>query len=204
MLRSMIRPVLRAACRRLVPAGSQRWYLVQDVLSALPRTRGGPCLQSRFYQATLPECGPGLQLFGTVQLHRPERIRIGARVTLAHGVHITGHDDVTLGDDVAIGPYTVINSGDHRHTDPGLPITSQGHVTGPITISDDVWIAAHCVVLRGVRIASGVVVAAMSVVRDDLPGEVVAAGVPAQVKRDRAAPSGTRANRARGTGPALP
>jgi acetyltransferase-like isoleucine patch superfamily enzyme len=181
----MIHSLARRLCRRLVPAGSQRWYLTQDVLSTLPRTRGGPCLQSRFYEATLPQCGPGLQLFGSVQLHRPERIRIGARVILAHGVHITGHDTVTLGDDVSVGPYTVINSGDHRHTDPGRPINRQGHVTGPITIADDVWIGAHCVVLRGVSIASGVVVAAMSVVRDDLPGDVLAAGIPAQVKRSR-------------------
>lgn len=181
----MIKKVAYALCRRVVPVGSQRWYLVQSLLAVLPRTRGGPCLQSRFYEATLPACGSGLQLFGTVHLHRPEKIRIGSRVILAQGVHITGHDRVTVGDDVAIGPYTVINSGDHRHADPGRPIVSQGHDVGPITIDDNVWIAAHCVVLRGVRIGSGAIVAAMSVVRDDVPENAIVAGAPAEVKRSR-------------------
>lgn len=181
----MLRMTVRTISRCLFPPGSQRWYLLQGTLAMLPRRRGGPCLLSRFYQATLPECGGGLQVFGAVHLHRPELIRIGTGVTLAHGVHITAHDWVTIGDDVSIGPYTVISSGDHRHSDPDRPIRLQGHVISPITIADNVWIAAHCVVLRGVRIGSGAVVAAMSVVRDDVPQGAVVAGAPARVRRHR-------------------
>lgn len=181
----MLRMSVRTVSRCLLPPGSQRWYLMQDLLAMLPRTRGGPCLLSRFYQATLPECGGGLQLFGSVHLHRPELIRIGTGVTLAQGVHITAHDWVTIGDDVSIGPYTVINSGDHRHSDPSRPIRLQGHVASPITIAGNVWIAAHCVVLRGVHIGPGAVVAAMSVVREDVPRGAVVAGAPARVRRSR-------------------
>lgn len=187
----MIKELAYALLRRVTPVGSQRWYLMQSLVAVLPRTRGGPCLQSRFYEATLPACGSGLQLFGSVYLHRPEKIRIGSRVILAQGVHITGHDWVTVGDDVAIGPYTVMNSGDHRHADPRRLIGSQGHVVAPITIANNVWIAAHCVILRGVRIGSGVVVAAMSVVREDVPDNVVVAGAPAEVKRSRVPAAGT-------------
>ncbi len=177
--------VRQRTTRWLLRPGSQRWYVVQSLLAVLPRTRGGPSLQSRFYEATLPDCGPGLQLFGAVQLHRPERIHLGARVVLAHGVHITGHDEVVIGDDVAVGPYTVITSGDHRHTDVDVPIHVQGHVTGPVVIESNVWIAAHCVVLRGAHIASGAVVGAMSVVRGEVPPDTVNAGIPSQVRRSR-------------------
>jgi acetyltransferase-like isoleucine patch superfamily enzyme len=89
-----------------------------------------------------------------------------------------------------IGPYTVINSGDHGFADPDVLIREQGHLTGPITIEDDTWIAAHCVVLRGVRIGTGAVVGAMSVVREDVPAKAVVAGVPAQVRRNRNDPAG--------------
>ena len=177
--------VLRYSARRLLRPGSQRWYLVQSLLAALPRTRGGPSLQSRFYEATLPSCGPGLQLFGAVHLHRPEHIHLGARVILAEGVHITGHDNVVVGDDVAIGPYTVISSGDHRHGDLNIPIHAQGHDTTPVVIGSNVWIAAHCVVLRGARIASGAVIGAMSLVRGEVRSDTVSAGVSAQVRRQR-------------------
>lgn len=189
----MFKSLLRTVSRAVLPPGTQRWYRVQSLLAVLPRGRGGrPCLQARFYQLTLPRCGSALQLYGGVHLHRPERISIGHRVLLAEGVHITGHEDVVIGDDVMIGPYTVINSGDHGIADPDVLIREQGHVTGPITIEDDTWIAAHCVVLRGVRIGSGAVVGAMSVVREDVPGKAVVAGVPAQVRRSRELPGRLR------------
>jgi galactoside O-acetyltransferase len=182
----MLKSLLRSAFRTALPPGTQRWYRAQSLLAVLPRGRGGrPCLQARFYQLTLPRCGSALQLYGAVHLHRPERISIGSRVLLNEGVHITGHEDVVIGDDVMIGPYTVINSGDHGFADPDVLIREQGHLTGPITIEDDTWIAAHCVVLRGVRIGSGAVVGAMSVVREDVPAGSVVAGVPAQVRRHR-------------------
>lgn len=59
-------------------------------------------------------------------------------------------------------------------------------MVAPITIGDDVWIAAHCVIVRGVHIGSGAVVAAMSVVREDVPRHAVVVGVAAQVKGSRA------------------
>ena len=39
----------------------------------------------------------------------------------------------------------VINSGDHNYSDLAQLIESQGHIVGPITIGNDVWLGAHCV-----------------------------------------------------------
>jgi acetyltransferase-like isoleucine patch superfamily enzyme len=52
---------------------------------------------------------------------------------------------------------------------------------GNITIENDVWIGAHCVVLGGVTIANGAVVAANSVVIKDVPAFSIVAGSPAKV-----------------------
>ena len=53
-------------------------------------------------------------------------------------------------------------------------------------IGDDVWIGSHAVILAGVQIGNGVVVAAGAVVTRDVPARSVVAGVPARVLKTRA------------------
>lgn len=52
---------------------------------------------------------------------------------------------------------------------------------GCIEIGNDVWIGAHSVVLSGVKIGDGAIIAANSVVTKDIPEYSIAAGVPAKV-----------------------
>lgn len=53
----------------------------------------------------------------------------------------------------------------------------------PVIIGDDVWIGARSVILPGVKIGNNVVVAAGAVVTQDIPDNVLVAGVPAKIKR---------------------
>lgn len=55
----------------------------------------------------------------------------------------------------------------------------------PVTIGNDVWIAAGAVITRGVRIGNGAVVAANAVVTRDVPDYAIVAGVPAKVIKYR-------------------
>jgi virginiamycin A acetyltransferase len=58
----------------------------------------------------------------------------------------------------------------------------------PPAIGNDVWLGAHAVVLQGVRIGDGAVVAAGAVVTKDVPPYAIVAGVPAQILRCRFGP----------------
>ena len=53
--------------------------------------------------------------------------------------------------------------------------------SAPITIEDDVWIGARCIILKGVTIGARSIIAAGSVVTKDIPADVVAGGNPCRV-----------------------
>ena len=89
---------------------------------------------------------------------------------------------VTIGNDCLIGEYVSIRDADHG-TEPGTPMRSQAHASAPIVIGDDVWIARGAVILKGVTIGSGAVVAANSVVNRDVEPNSIVGGVPARLLR---------------------
>jgi len=92
---------------------------------------------------------------------------------------------IRIGSRVLIGPYAVIRAANHRIDRIDVPIIEQGHLPGEIVIEDDVWIGAHAVILPGVRIGRGAVIAAASVVTRDVDPFAVVAGAPASVLRLR-------------------
>jgi maltose O-acetyltransferase len=111
------------------------------------------------------------------------RISFGERTWLSPGVRIYSHGDapVQIGADCDIGPEVVILTGSHeigergRRAGPGT--------AAPVTIADGCWIGARALILGGVTIGPGSVIAAGSVVVSDVPENVLAAGVPARTRR---------------------
>jgi maltose O-acetyltransferase len=58
-------------------------------------------------------------------------------------------------------------------------------VTKPVTIEDDLWIGANCVILPGITLHKGSVVGAGAVVTKDVPENAIAVGVPAKILKYR-------------------
>jgi acetyltransferase-like isoleucine patch superfamily enzyme len=56
--------------------------------------------------------------------------------------------------------------------------------TSPVVIGDNVWIGANVIILKGVQIGSGSVLAAGAVVTKDVPARCVVAGNPAKVVKE--------------------
>jgi acetyltransferase-like isoleucine patch superfamily enzyme len=71
--------------------------------------------------------------------------------------------------------------GNHTFARRDLPIRAQPTEERPIVIEDDVWLGASAIVLSGVTVGQGSVVAAGAVVTHSLPPYSVARGVPAQI-----------------------
>ncbi|MGF1679618.1 MAG: acyltransferase [Candidatus Methylacidiphilales bacterium] len=114
-------------------------------------------------------------------------IVIGEKVGLNVGVYINsgfGHG-IRIGNQVMIGPLVMMRASKHKTDDVGRPMQDQGHEPGEIIIEDDVWIGAGVVISGTVRVGTGAVIGANSVVTRDVPPYSFVGGVPAKIIRDR-------------------
>lgn len=112
------------------------------------------------------------------------RLNIGAFTFLGQGAEIEVNDRVDIGTGVLIAPGVYIT--DHNHdTRPGPPMYLRPCIAAPVRIGDDVWIGRNAVILPGVTIGDGAVIAAGAVVTRDVPASAIVAGVPARLMRRR-------------------
>lgn len=102
--------------------------------------------------------------------------------------------NVTLGRYAMLASHVAIVSNDHDPSKPGTPIIFSGFpMPAPTVIDDDVWIGYRALIMAGVRIGRGAIIAAHAVVTRDVPPYEVHAGVPAKKVRDRFANAEDRA-----------
>jgi acetyltransferase-like isoleucine patch superfamily enzyme len=111
-------------------------------------------------------------------------VRLGNRVEINNFSIVNGTGGVDIGDDTLIGPGVRIISYQHRFA-AGQTIRSQTTEGEAIRIGRDCWIGANAVILAGVKVGEGAVVAAGAVVTRDVPDGALVAGVPAVVKKHR-------------------
>jgi galactoside O-acetyltransferase len=145
--------------------------------------------------------GEDNDLGGYWLIHEPDaEIRMGSRIELTEGCTVDVVESVTLGDDVFIAAEVYIADHDSHH--PDWSVRSKDHYArrkgqkdwsavphAPVRIEDKAWIGRRAMVLKGVTIGEGAVVAAGAVVTRDVAPWTVVAGVPAAEIR-RLEPSG--------------
>lgn len=109
-------------------------------------------------------------------------IQIGARSRI-HGTCIHAYRSVSIGMNCLIAANCqIIDSNGHELSAPNVDNRPNTKDEGmPVVIEDSVWIGANSFILPGVRIGRGSVVAACSVVSQDIPPMVVVAVNPAKI-----------------------
>lgn len=117
----------------------------------------------------------------------PLHVAYGSNTHIGNGFYanfdlvLVDDGEVHIGDRVMVGPHVTITTTGHPvHPD----LRRDGRqFSVPVRIEDDVWLGAQVVVLPGVTIGAGSVVASGAVVTRDVPPGVVAGGVPCRVLR---------------------
>lgn len=95
--------------------------------------------------------------------------------------------DLTVGNDVLFaGRISFVGGNDHVFSVPGRTIwhSPRGQERG-ITVKDDVWVGTGCILMGGITIGTGSVIAAGAVVTKDVPPCEIWGGVPARKIKDR-------------------
>ena len=169
------------------PGTMLRRFLYRPLFASAGSFRSGVGVVIQGFRNIRLGNGVGLNRHSSLYAARGE-ITLGNRVFLGDFSAINANDArIVIGNDVAIGPMTLIQGANHKFDDRNMPIIDQGHVESFVVIEDNVWIAAHCTIVPGVRIHRGAVVGAGSVVTKDVPPDAVVAGTPARVLRFRGA-----------------
>lgn len=106
-----------------------------------------------------------------------QNISVGKGVFINACCHFQDQGGITIGDGAQIGHNVVLATLNHEAEPSRRKITKPG----PITIGENVWIGSNAVVVPGVSIGDGAIVAAGAVVTKDVPPNAVVGGVPARV-----------------------
>jgi acetyltransferase-like isoleucine patch superfamily enzyme len=153
--------------------------------------------------------GKGSKIGRGAKLVSPHLIDVGAGVVIGEQVWLNAKDDrgdgkstlifgngtyvgrfvqinawrsVVIGEEVMIADRVFISDADHNFTASDVPIKKQGDsFRGAVTLRNGCWIGIGAVILPGVTIGHNSVIAANSVVTEDVPDRSVAGGIPARV-----------------------
>ena len=96
---------------------------------------------------------------------------------------------IEIGDNVLMGPRVTMSAENHNFTHTDIPMKEQGVTRNSIVIEDDCWIGSNAVIVAGVRVGQGSIIAAGAVVTKDVPQYAIVTGVPAKVQSWRKAES---------------
>lgn len=165
------------------------------LLLPLPSFGWGIKFRGWLYSKLIKQCGKNLSLSSLVNIYNPSTLICGDNVYLGYCSYI-GDGDIRLGDEVVIGPYVSITAGNHLFKDGSVRFG--GYAYKPISIGRGTWIGAHASILSGVTIGKGCIVAAGSVVVNDVEDGKIVGGAPARILKDNDLESGRQAGVQRG------
>lgn len=114
-------------------------------------------------------------------------LQVGNRSNIGPFAYIGCSGGITIGDDVMMGPRVSLFAENHNFKSCDVTMRSQGVTRQSIVVEDDCWLASGSIILAGVKIGKGSIVAAGSIVTKDVPPYSIAAGSPAKVIKSRQA-----------------
>jgi|WetSurMetagenome_2_1015567.scaffolds.fasta_scaffold487059_2 acetyltransferase-like isoleucine patch superfamily enzyme len=113
-----------------------------------------------------------------ISVNKGAKLEIGSGLT-NRDIDISCFHHITMGHHVFISKGVMIRDSDN-HAISG----QEDRIAKPIVIGNDVWIGMRALILKGVTIGDGAIIAAGSVVTRDVPAHCIVAGVPAKVIRE--------------------
>lgn len=124
--------------------------------------------------------GEGVHVYPMVKIWAPWNLELGDYTGIANGVNLYSQGKIVIGERAVISQGVHLCAGTHDYTQTEFPL-----ITKPITIGNQVWVAAEAFVHPGITIGEGSVIGARSVVTKDMPEWMVCAGHPCSPQKKR-------------------
>ncbi len=139
-------------------------------------------VEIRCHGKSLIEIGDGCRIDRGVRIlaSNDAKVRIGPGTRIGLYSVFNGGDSIDVGNGVLISGFVYLQTSQHRFTDRDRAIRDQGYLHAPIFVGDGAWIAAHVVVMPGVKIGAGAVIGSNAVVTKSVDSFAVVGGVPAK------------------------
>ena len=144
------------------------------------------------YRPQFASCGTDVVFYPSRSDFFYKNIYLGNNVVIGPGASlIASRSYIKIGDNTFFGPNVSIRGGNHSSHIVGklmINYTPEDKLISddePVIIDEDVWIGVGAIILKGVHIGRGVIVAAGAVVTKEMPPYSVVGGVPARVLKFR-------------------
>ena len=125
--------------------------------------------------------GKGTGVQRGCQFLNGRKVELGDRNVINFGCLLDGRRyRISTGSDVSIGPEASILTLGHNPQSPNFDLRG-----GDVRIGNHVWIGYRAIIMPGVTLGEGAVVAAGAVVTRDVAPYTIVAGVPARIVRQR-------------------
>lgn len=124
--------------------------------------------------------GPKSHIHIGAQFFFPRNISVGKGTIIGQNAFLDGRDKLVIGDHVDIASDVMVYNSEHDINSDDFRA-----IKAPVSIGDYVFIGPRAVVLPGVKIGKGAVVAAGAVVTKNVPDYAIVGGVPAKVIGER-------------------
>jgi acetyltransferase-like isoleucine patch superfamily enzyme len=139
--------------------------------------------------ALLRHAGVHLRVAPGAKFFHPENVSVGNDCFIGAGARFYAwNEQITIGDHVLIAAEVLMMTRNHAYEDVETTISEQGYRNAPVVVDDDVWIGFRAIILAGVTIGKGSIVAAGAVVTRDVEPYTIVGGVPARPIRKRELP----------------
>ena len=131
----------------------------------------------RLFGAKIGKCS---SVRNSVKVREPWNLEMGEWSIISEDCEVYNVDKIRLGNRVVVSSGVFLCGAGHDVESPIMELTY-----APITIGDDAWVAGRAIVLPGVTVGAGAVIAAGSVVTKNVEKWTVVGGNPARFIKER-------------------
>ncbi len=133
-----------------------------------------------FYKIAGIKIGKGSVVHTKVRFYDPRNIVVGEDAIIGEGSILDGRAKLIIGNHVDIASEVMIYNSQHNIESPNFEAEDE-----PVVIEDYVFIGPRAIILPGVKLCKGSIIAAGAVVTKDVPPYAVVGGVPAKIIGER-------------------